>query len=76
MIVQEPETYQRGFKARDCCTPNKSTVPTHILGTKKCQYKGAVGIGLGEHPMDVSMVGDGRGIHVFGYNWLAIKSID
>ena len=35
-----------------------------------------VGIGLGEHTMNVSMVVAGRGKHVVGYNLLAIKSID
>ena len=35
-----------------------------------------VGIGLWEHPMDVSMVVVGRGKHVVGYSLLAIKSID
>ena len=36
----------------------------------------AVGMGLWKPPMDVSMVVVGRGIHVLGYNLLAIKSID
>ena len=32
-----------------------------------------VGIGVGEHTMNVSMVANSRGIHVVGYNLLAIK---
>ena len=35
-----------------------------------------VGIGLWEPPINVSMVVVGRGIHIVGYNLLAIKSID
>ena len=38
-------------------------------------YAIPVGIGLGEPSMDVSMVVVSRGIHVVGYNLLAIKSI-
>ena len=55
---------------------NATISAIRIVAGRKDSLAASVGIGVGEHTMNVSMVAASRGIHVVGYSLLAIKSID